>query len=221
MIEAIEGLLATIFLIPGFICIFIPYKLVAVKIRMNNFELTIFSLIVSITIFFLSISSYQLIIENLDFSSLTTSQLFSNISFCIIFLGYFFLFLILGIYSISNNNIIQKFFQTIRKKITGNDMIVTTEKYVWDIALKNHKGYVIIQTKDNEFFLGIVDWYTLDSKENQILLRNPEKLDIEKHKSIPIDDYMWYDIDRILFLDNDIKRVYLIPKQNKNIENKG
>ena len=61
MIEAIEGLLATIILIPGFLCLYIPYKTIAIKIRLTNFELSLISLIISILIFFLTLITYQIL----------------------------------------------------------------------------------------------------------------------------------------------------------------
>ena len=216
MIEPVDGLFTAIILIPGFFCIFIPHKIIGLKVRLSSLELTILSLVVSLTIFLLTSISYLLLYPilfntTLDLAAISSSKLISDYLFLGLCITYTLILFLVGVYSIN-----QDIFRHFRKLFTGIDTIIAPEKYVWDIALKEHKGHVIIETTNDEYFLGVIDWYTLDSKEKEILLKNPEYLDIKNHTSTSIDERMWYDIDKMLFLTNDIRRIYLIPK-NKNV----
>lgn len=216
MIDLIDGIFTSLVLLPGFLCVFLPHKIIDVKIRLSNFELTLISLIISAIIFILTLFTY-LILQytissyipiQLEISKITVSNLIDNFIFLFLFSLYTIGFFLIGLYSISHDIL-----RPIRKKITGIDTISTPEKYVWDIALNKYRGYAIVETNTNDYFLGWIENWTVDGKGKEILLKYPEYIDFNKHDRNTLNDWIGIkeiDIHRILFLNSDIRRIYLV-----------
>lgn len=228
MVGVSDTLFVSIVLLPGFLCIFLPHKVINVKIRLSEFELTLISLIISAVIFILTILTYiclQLafplsIASHIEVSKISVNSLIGNNFFLITYLFYTIVFFIGGLYSISHDIL-----RPIRKLITGVDSISAPEKYVWDIALNKYKGYVIVETKDNDFFLGWLDNWTCDELEKELLLAVPEYIDKKKSCRSNISNWIGIagiHIHRILFLSEDIKRIYYVtdPKKLKLTDKK-
>jgi hypothetical protein len=224
MVGVSDALFASIVLLPGFLCIFFPHRIKDVKIRLSEFELTLFSLIVSVAIFILTIVTYLIfqlvlpsnIILQIELSKITVSSLIGNNVFLILYFIYIIAFFIVGLFSISHD-VLRPF----RKALTSIDTITVPEEYVWDIALDNYKGYVIVETNNDKFFLGWLDKWTNDQLEKELLLKFPELINVNTHERIKINDWIGIekiDVHRILFLNEDIRRVYLLtdPRKTKS-----
>ena len=103
-------------------------------------------------------------------------------------------------------------FYPLRKWTTGQDYRVKTGISIWDSALSKHYGYAIVETNTNEFLLGKILEYTIDEpKERELLLLDPEIIDLNNGTQIKVKDHIGLDVDKIIFLTNDIRRIYLIP----------
>lgn len=211
MSEIINAVLTSIVLIPGFLCIYLPYKLLAIKIRFSDLELTLFSLLISMVIFSITLLTYQIVyfasltskilLNPIEISEITFIQLMENPVFIILFICISILFFGIGLFFISKDRL-----RGFRKRISGDDTVLSPGEFVWAISLRKHKkkgGYGVIETNDNRQFRGHIKRWTRDSDKNELLLNHPDIF--EKDKYVPVEG-----IDSILFLNNDIKRIYLI-----------
>jgi hypothetical protein len=220
MINLIDGILTTLILIPGFVCVYLPYKIFAIKMRFSNLELTLFSLVISIIIFTLTFITYQIFnsiapsffIDLSEISKITVIQLIENKLFMGIFLIYIIIFIFIGIFFVSKDRL-----RNFRKKISGWKTIIRPEEYVWTLALhdhaKNTQGYGIVETNNDELFLGQIKQWTRDLDEKELLLKYPEKYDPEQNRYVHINN-----LDSILFLHKDIRRIYLITSIQTDTE---
>jgi len=218
----VQVILTIIFLLPGFICIFLPRKIIGVKLRYSNFELTTLSLIISILIVTFSIILYHPLHYALRIKSPDRIEefLMGNIgnltpNSSIIFFGT--ITVITLIFFFIGMKIISKdiwFF--LRKKMTRYKVEIRPEKYVWDSALKAHKGHAIIQTENDEYYLGFIEDWMIDEKEKELLLKYPEYIDMNKNKRVTMQKHMGFNPEKIIFLDKDIKRIYLLTDHRKN-----
>ena len=218
MSEIIELIFSTLVLIPGFLCIFIPFKILLIKIRYTDTILTLLSLIISILIFGLSLLTYQLlglytdiIHQPLDINDLSLLSLFSNQDFVVLFIIFNLVCIFLVLVFISKDRL-----RYVRRWITGRDIIIDSCDYVWDKAFDNHKGYHVIKTTNNDLFFGLIVSYTYGLKEKEVLLKYPFEYNEENGEYERIDD-----AESILFLDSDIKRIYFVASShNSNHSNK-
>ena len=218
MFELINAVLTSIILIPGFLCVYLPYKIFSIKIKYSNLELTLLSLIISIIIFYFTLVSYQILHYiipsifdySLKISEITISKLIENTGFSFLFLLYILIFIFIGIFFISKDRL-----RNIRKRLTGIDVIISSEDYVMSSALKEHasktNGYVIVETINDELFFGFIQQWAKDEKDYELLLKYPQKYDDENDNYTKIDG-----IDSIIFMKNDIRRIYLATSNNKN-----
>lgn len=222
MFELINAVLASIILIPGFLCVYLPYKIFSIKIKYTNLELTLISLIISIIIFYITLVSYQflhyIIPSIFDYSfkisEITISRLIENTGFSFLFLLYIIIFILIGIFFISKDRL-----RKVRKWLTGIDIILSPEEYILNFALRKHAsktdGFVIVETKNDELFFGFIKQWTKDQKDYELLLECPQKYDNEE------DDYTKIEgIDSIIFLKDDIRRIYLASSNNASEQNK-
>lgn len=210
MNEIINAVLTSIVLIPGFLCIYLPYKLLAIKIRFSDLELTLFSLLISVVIFSITLLIYQIVyfasltskilLNPIEISEITFIQLMENPVFIILFICIIILFFGIGLFFISKDRL-----RGFRKRISGDDTVLSSDE-VWAISLRKHKkkgGYGVIETKDNKQFRGHIKSWTRGSDKNELLLNHPDIF--KKDKYVPVEG-----VDSILFLNSDIKRIYLI-----------
>lgn len=207
-----SGLFTSLILLPGFLSIFFPFKLLGIKIRHSDFELTLFSLLISILIFGLSVITHQIVnlispvIVDLNFKEMTIIGFMTNSIFLTIYILYVILFIFLGFFFISKDRL-QKF----RKFVTGRDIILLPDEYVWDKSFETFPGYYhIVETNNNETFYGHAICCTTDLKEKELLLKYPHKYDVTYQKYIPLEDQ-----EAILFLDADIRRIHFIKPRQK------
>jgi len=211
----ISGLYLLVFLMPGFLCIFFPYKLIGVKVRLSDFELTLLSLVLSVIIFILTLIFYYFLkiftifnLVGIDLSTVTLSKLVGNWVFDLLFVIWSSVFFILVILNIGKDR-----FYKLRKKLFNKEFLLSPEECIWDAVFDSFRGHVIVECKSGDSYVGVVEKYTHDEDSKELLIKHPQTYDIEKDE---VDDFRNEEIEEILFLNDDIKRIYFMPLKEKD-----
>ena len=214
--------LALLVILPGFVAYAISYYLVDVKIRKSALEITLWSL-------FLSLLIYALITVS---ASMSTS--IPSINFNILEAGNEPITIILLIVSTFIFGIIGAIFlqydpmRKFRCRLT-NKMYKKVPLDLWGETIGSWEGYALIETKDNKKFFGYINLQ--DEEKREVCIRgwrgvdkkgNPQYYPIKmmdgNNIAKPIFDILRWDVEEIVFLEGDIKRVYLIPSKQSTGE---
>lgn len=216
------GGLALFVILPGFVAYAMSYYLVDVKIRKSALEITLWSL-------FLSLLIYAIITVS---ASMSTS--ISSINFNILEAGNEPITIILLIVSTSIFGIIGAIFLQY-DPMRRFRCFLTKKRYkkvpldLWGETIGSWKGYALIETKDNKKFFGYINLQDEEKREVCISgwrgsdeTSNPQyypiKMMDENNIAKPIIDILGWDVEEIVFLEGDIKRVYLIPSKQSTGE---
>lgn len=215
------GGLALLVILPGFVAYAISYYLVDVKIRKSALEITLWSL-------FLSLLIYALITVS---ASMFTS--ISSINFNL-YAGNDPITIILLIVSTSIFGIIGAIFLQ-HDPMRRFRCFLTKKRYkkvpldLWGETIGSWEGYALVETKDDKKFFGYINlqdeekrevcisgWRRSDETSNS--QDYPIKMMNENNIAKPIIDILGWDVEEIVFLEGDVKRVYLIPSKQSTGE---
>lgn len=216
------GGLALLVILPGFVAYAISYYLVDVKIRKSALEITLWSL-------FLSLLIYAIITVS---ASMSTS--ISSINFNILDAGNEPITIVLLIVSTFIFGIIGAIFLQY-DPMRRFRCFLTKKRYkkvpldLWGETIGSWKGYALIETKDNKKFFGYINLQ--DEEKREVCIRgwrgfdetgnlqyHSIKMMDENNIEKPINDILGWDVEEIVFLEGDIKRVYLIPSKQSTGE---
>ncbi len=208
-------------ILPGVVAYAISYYLVDVKIRKSALEITLWSL-------FLSLLIYAIITVS---ASMSTS--ISSINFNILDAGNGPITIILLIVSTFIFGIIGAIFLQY-DPMRRFRCFLTKKKYkklpldLWGETIGSWEGYALIETKDNKKFFGYINLQ--DEEKREVCIKGwkgpdetsnskyPIKMMDENNKAKSITDILGWDVEEIVFLEGDIKRVYLIPSKQSTVE---
>lgn len=213
------GGLALLVILPGFVAYAISYYLVDVEIRKSALEITLWSL-------FLSLLIYAIITAS---ASMSTS--ISSINFNILEAGNEPITIILLIVSTFIFGIIGAIvlqYDPMRRF----RCFLTNKKYkkvpldLWGETIGSWEEYALLETKDNKKFFGYINLQ--DEEKREVCIRGwrgsdktdnppyyPIKMMDGNNIAKPIIDILGWDVEEIVFLEGDIKRVYLIQSDKK------
>jgi hypothetical protein len=210
------GGLALFVILPGFVAYAMSYQLVDVKIRKSALEITLWSL-------FLSLLIYALITV-----SASMSASISSINFNILEVGNEPITILLLIVSTISFGIIGAIF--LQYDPMGRFRCFLTKKRykkvpldLWGETIGSWEGYALIETKDNKKFFGYINLQ--DEEKREVCIKGgkgsdetsnskyPIKMMDKNNIAEPIIDILGWDVEEIVFLEGDIKRVYLIPSK--------
>ncbi|MHC1594777.1 MAG: hypothetical protein ACXQT2_05655 [Methanotrichaceae archaeon] len=216
------GGLALFVILPGFVAYAMSYCLVDVKIRKSALEITLWSL-------FLSLLIYGIITVS---ASMSTSIPSTN--FNILEAGNEPITIILLIVSTIIFGIIGAIFLQY-DPMRRFRCFLTKKRYkkvpldLWGETIGSWEGYALIETKDNTKFFGYINLQ--DEEKREVCIRGwggsdetsnsqyyPIKMMDENNVAKPISDILRWDVEEIVFLEGDIKRVYLIPSKQSTGE---
>jgi len=229
------GGLALFVILPGFVAYAMSYYLVDVKIRKSALEITLWSLFLSllITAMWSSFLSLLLLINAIITVSASMSTSISSINFNILEAGNEPITIILLIVSTGIFGIIGAIFLQY-DPMRRFRCCLTNKRYkkvpldLWGETIGSWEGYALIETKDNKKFFGYINlqdeekrevcikgWKGSDETSNS---KYPIKMMDENNRAEPIIDILGWDVEEIVFLEGDIKRVYLIPSKQSTGE---
>ena len=215
-LESIDSLLFTLIVIlPGFVLIKASDHLLGKSPFRDNFNFTIWSGFLSLTLYFISNAICKILLQipqpNYQDSAEPTSAMF--------FLTIFFVSLtFLTIYVILVRTDIDK---KIRPFIMGDYALkYSPDNSVWDAVLPEYSNYAVVYTSDGMKYGGNILLYTKgigkDGKANkELFLNEPTLLNANRE----LEDYE-NDLKGLLLLEQDIKRIEFLDeiKEQENIE---
>ena len=211
------GGLALFVILPGFVAYAMSYCLVDVKIRKSALEIILWSLFLS------------LLINAIITVSASMSTSISSINFNILEAGNEPITIILLIVSTFIFGIIGAIFLQY-DPMRRFRCFLTKKRYkkvpldLWGETIGSWKGYALIETKDNMKFFGYINlqddekrevcisgWRGFDETSNSHYC--PIKMMDENNIAKSIIDILGWDVEEIVFLEGDIRRIYLIPSK--------
>ena len=217
------GGLALFVILPGFVAYAMSYYLVDVKIRKSAFGITLWSLFLSLLINAINTVSASM-------STSITSINFNNILEAgnepitiILLIVSTFIFGIIGAIFLQYDPMrrFRCFLTKKRYKKVPLDL--------WGETIGSWKGYALIETKDSKKFFGYINlqddekrevcisgWRGSDETNNSQYC--PINMMDENNIAKPIIDILGWDVEEIVFLEGDIKRMYLIPSKQSTGE---
>jgi len=213
------GGLALLVILPGFVAYAISYYLVDVEIRKSALEITLWSLFLSLLIYaIITVSaSMSTSISSINFNILEAGN--EPITIILLIVSTF-IFGIIGAIFLQYDPM-RRFGRFLTKK-----MYKKVPLDLWGEAIGSWKGYALIETKDNKKFFGYINLQ--DDEKREVCIRgwkgsdetsnsqdHPIKMMDENNIAKPIIDILRWDVEEIVFLEGDIKRVYLIPSDKK------
>jgi len=217
----VDGL-ALFVILPGFVAYAMSYYLVDVKIRKSALEIILWSLFLS------------LLINAIITVSASMSTSISSINFNILEAGNEPITIILLIVSTFIFGIIGAIFLQY-DPMRRFRCFLTKKRYtkvpldLWGETIGSWKGYALIETKDNMKFFGYINlqddekrevcisgWRGFDETSNSHYC--PIKMMDENNIAKSIIDIFGWDVEEIVFLEGDIKRIYLIPSKQSTGE---
>ena len=205
--------LSLLIILPGFVAYSLAYEFIGKRMTDNTYDKILWSLFLSLTIY----SSVAIMLFPLNY---TTFVNWMNFVFDEKLLVVFALIIPTTLlWAIISAMLIQfDWLGVFRYKFIGNKY---TKKAgdVWQETILSFEGYVIVETKDDNKYLGWMQNISTDGEIRDIVLQRYEKgkttVPIKKvtgGKTIDIDNVINYDIERIFFSQDEIKKIFLLPK---------
>jgi len=83
--------------------------------------------------------------------------------------------------------------------------------------LRSHRGYAIIEDDKHKHYIGHIKKWIAEEGGNELVLKNPAFIDIDQSKITKIGKKLEDDVKSIVFLRENIRKVYLIPVSKDKI----
>jgi len=216
------GGLALFVILPGFVAYAMSYCFVDVKIKKSALEITLWSLFLSLLIYAIITVSASIFISisSINFNILEAST--EPITIILLIVSTFLIGIFGAIYL--QHDPVRRFrcFLT-KKKYTKVPLDL------WGETIGSWEGYALIETNDNKKFFGYINLQ--DEEKREVCISGwrgsdetsnsqdyPIKMMDENNVAKPIIDILRWDVEKIVFLEGDIKRVYLIPSKQSTGE---
>ncbi|NOR47513.1 MAG: hypothetical protein GQ533_05650 [Methanosarcinaceae archaeon] len=215
-LESIDSLLFTLIVIlPGFVLIKASDHLLGKSPFRDNFDFTIWSGFLSLTLYFISNGICKILLQvpqlnHKDYAEPTSAMFFITIFIVSI------LFLAVHVCLIR-----KELNKKIRPLIMGDYALkYSPNNSVWDAVLPEYSDYAVVYTSDGMKYGGTILLYTKgigkDGKANkELFLNEPTLLNTDRN----LEDYE-NDLKGLLLLEQDIKRIEFLGeiKEQENIE---
>lgn len=197
------SLFALLFVILGFLIIYVFRRVFLVEI--TSLEYYLLSAVCSALIYFIAFEIYVSVVEPIaTLDQLVQSILDQRFILTIIISWLIVFFFCLLLYRIRVGDILRKHFGRER------GIRIVPDAEIWDDVLRRHPGFLVVITMDNKVYYGAPGRYSL-AGERMLQLYYPRLLE-DSVACDAIDD-LGLEVTSILFFEDDIRRIYLIPKR--------
>lgn len=192
-----------LFLILGFLVVFLFRKVFLVK--MVEFEYYLLSAVCSALIYSIALVIYVTALQPIESLDELVQKLLDQRFIALVAFSWVIVFLLcLLLYRL-------RVAATLRKYLgRERELQIFPEREIWDDVLREHTGFLIVLTHDNHMFYGAHRRHSSDG-ERMLQLLYPQLL--EDFEAEPLEDTLGLQVQSILFFEEDIRRIYLIPKE--------
>ncbi|MCK4457659.1 MAG: hypothetical protein KAW39_07965 [Thermoplasmata archaeon] len=192
-----------LFLILGFLVVFLFRKVFLVE--MVEFEYYLLSAVCSAFIYFIALEIYVTIFQPIGSLDVLVLKLLDQSFIALVAFSWMVVFLFCFLlYRLKAGTVLRKYLGRERK------LRIVPEKEIWDDILREHTGFLVVLTEDNQMFYGA---HRRHSFEGERMLHLYYPYLIEDLEARHIEDMLGLEVQSILFFEDDIKRIYFIPKE--------